>query len=326
MKPEQKLASPATPVWSVLKAMHLGKRERQEDAAGFWEKRDDGTLFAVVADGAGGHGGGAEAAAAAVSEAEKCWQAGIGQGGAPEFLADWMSKAHDAVNRSISAKHADARTVAVALLVRGNRADWVHAGDCRLYHFRQGKLLSRTRDDSVVQVLFEKGEIAEEEMGTHEDQNRLLQAIGGTEPPKPRRGGADLEVGDVFILCSDGLWERLQAEEITGLVNTTQSLRRETLDQTLQLAVNRGEAKADNASVVMACFDEKHPPQSSLPTRRGFREAFTILVLAYIAAVASFGLLREKVTRLWQKYSPPVLQPPTPKPAWLNHHPPQTNK
>jgi serine/threonine protein phosphatase PrpC len=322
MKPEQKLASPATPVWSVLKAMHLGKRERQEDAVGFWEKRDDGTLFAVVADGAGGHGGGAEAAAAAVSEAEKCWQAGTGQGGAPEFLADWMSKAHDAVNRSISSKYADARTVAVALLVRGNRADWVHAGDCRLYHFRQGKLLSRTRDDSVVQVLFEKGEIAEEEMGTHEDQNRLLQAIGGSEPPKPRSGGADLEPEDVLLLCSDGFWERLKPEEMAYLVNSPRS---ETLEKTLQLAVDRGKAKADNASVIMACFDEKHPPQTSLPTRRGFREAFAFLILASVAALAAFGLLREKVTRLWQKYSTPVLQPPIPGPGWLNH-PPQTNK
>jgi serine/threonine protein phosphatase PrpC len=101
-----------------------------------------------------------------------------------------MGKAHDAVNRSARLQHADARTVAVALLVQGTRADWVHAGDCRLYHFRAGKLLTRTRDDSVVQVLFENGEITEEEMGTHEDQNRLLQAIGGGEPPKPRHGSA----------------------------------------------------------------------------------------------------------------------------------------
>jgi PPM family protein phosphatase len=255
MKPDHKSASISALSWSVLKAMHTGKRERQEDAAGFWEKRDDGTLFAVVADGAGGHGGGAEAAAAAVSEAEKCWQDWTGQGGASEFLADWMIKAHAAVNRSICSKHADARTVAVALLVRGNRADWVHAGDCRLYHFRQGKLASRTRDDSVVQVLFEKGEIAEEEMGTHEDQNRLLQAIGGSEPPKPRHGGADLKPADVLLLCSDGFWERLKPEEMAYLINSPGSQRSWILEKTLQLAVDRGEAKADNGSVIMIHLD-----------------------------------------------------------------------
>ena len=274
MKPDQKSTPPSAPAWLVLKAMHLGKRERQEDAVGVWEKKDDRTLFAVVADGAGGHGGGAEASTAAVAEAETCWQAWTGQGSAPEFLAAWLSKAHDAVNRSVRHQHADARTVAVALLVQGNRADWVHAGDCRLYHFRQGKLLSRTRDDSVVQVLFEKGEIAEEEMGTHEDQNRLLQAIGGSEPPKPRRGGADIETEDVLILCSDGFWERLKPEEIAELVITPLNLRSEALEKALQLAVDRGEAKADNGSVVMACFGEWQPSQTS-STRRGCRGAWT---------------------------------------------------
>lgn len=325
MKPDHKSASISAPYWSVLKAMHIGKRERQEDAAGFWEKRDDGTLFAVVADGAGGHGGGAEAAAAAVSEAEKCWQARTGQGGATEFLANWMSKAHDAVNQTVRHQHADARTVAVALLVRGNRADWVHAGDCRLYHFRQGKLLSRTRDDSVVQVLFEKGEIAEEEMGTHEDQNRLLQAIGGSEPPKPRRGGADIEPEDVLILCSDGFWERLKPEEIADLANTPRNLRSEKLEKTLQLSVDRGEAKADNGSVIMACFDEKHSPQASSSRRRACRVALVLLIVASIAALAAFGLLPDKITRLWQKYSTHIHQPTFTEPAKDNQSP-QTNK
>jgi serine/threonine protein phosphatase PrpC len=325
MKPDQNSTPPSAPAWSVLKAMHLGKRERQEDAAGFWEKKDDGILFAVVADGAGGHGGGAEASTAAVAEAEKCWQAWTGQGSTPEFLANWMSKAHDAVNRSVRHLHADARTVAVALLVHGNRADWVHAGDCRLYHFRQGKLLTRTRDDSVVQVLFEKGEIAEEEMGTHEDQNRLLQAIGGSEPPKPRHGGADIEPEDVLILCSDGFWERLKPEEIAELIITPRNLRNEALEKALQLAVERGAAKADNASVIMTCFDEKNPSQASPSTRRGCRGPLVFLIVAAVAALAAFGLFREQFTRLWQKCSTPVVQPPLPEPAKVNQSP-QTNQ
>lgn len=324
MKEEPKSPPHLAPDWSVLKAMHLGMRERQEDAAGFWEERDDATtMLAVVADGAGGHGGGAEASAAAVAEAERCWQSWTKEGSAPEFLTHWMRKAHDAVNLSVRQQHADARTVAVALLVQGNRADWVHAGDCRLYHFRQGKLLSRTRDDSVVQVLFEKGEIAEEEMGTHEDQNRLLQAIGGNEPPKPRCGGASIEPEDVLLLCSDGFWERLKPEEIIALVNTPRNLRSETLERTLQLAVDRGETKADNASVILACFGEKHPSQNSFSRRPGCQAALIILLVASLTALAAFSLLREKTTRLWQNFSSPVLRPLITDPAGLNH-PPKT--
>jgi serine/threonine protein phosphatase PrpC len=325
MNPDLKSAAPSTPGWSALKAMHLGKRERQEDAADFWEKKDDGVLFAVVADGAGGHGGGAEASTAAVAEAEKCWQVWTGQGSAAEFLADWMRKAHDAVNRCVRHQYAEARTVAVALMVHGDRADWVHAGDCRLYHFRQGKLLSRTRDDSVVQVLFEKGEIAEDEMGTHEDQNRLLQAIGGNDPPKPRRGGADIEPEDVLILCSDGFWERLKPEEIAELVTTPQHLRNETLEKALQLAVDRGAAKADNGSVIMSYFDEWHPPKASPSTRWGCRGPLVFLIVAAVAALAAFGLFRAQVTKLWQKYSTPIVQPTLTEPAKANQSP-QINK
>lgn len=325
MKPEHQSLPPLAPDWSVLKALHLGKRERQEDAADFWEKRADGTLFAVVADGAGGHGGGAEASTAAVAEAARCWQSWGKEGSAPEFLADWMSKAHDAVNRSVRHQHADARTVAVALLVQGNRADWVHAGDCRLYHFRQGKLLSRTRDDSVVQVLFEKGEIAEEEMGTHEDQNRLLQALGGSEPPKPRCGGADVKPEDVLLLCSDGFWERVKPEEMIDLINTPRNLQREMLERTLQLAVDRGEAKADNGSVIMACFGEKHPPQTSSSSKQpGSRMGLVFLTVASLVALTAFGPLREKITQVWRKYSTPALQPILPNPSKVPA--PQTNR
>lgn len=255
MKP----APPSAPVsnlgWSILKDMHVGRRERQEDAVGVWENRDQGTLFAVVADGAGGHGGGAEASSAAVAEAGKCWEAWAARENTADFLTDWLARAHKAVNRSVRQKHLDARTVAVALHVQKGRAEWVHAGDCRLYHFRQGILLSRTRDDSVVQVLYEKGEITEEDMGTHEDQNRLLQAIGGSEPPRPRRGSADLEPDDVLLLCSDGFWERLKPEEMASLTTNPRHLRKKSLAKTLRIAVDRGEAKADNASVVMIHFD-----------------------------------------------------------------------
>lgn len=304
MKPDPQTSLIPAPTWSVLKAMHIGMRERQEDAAAFWESNDGGTLFAVVADGAGGHGGGTEASHAAVAEAGKCWEQWTNDGNPPEFLADWMRKAHDAVNLSVRHQHADARTVAVALLLRGNQADWVHAGDCRLYHFGQGRLLTRTRDDSVVQVLFEKGEITEEEMGTHEDQNRLLQAIGGSEPPRPRRGSANLEPEDVLLLCSDGFWERLKLEELEGLVATPQKLRAKMLEKTLQLAVKRGGGKSDNASVIMI-FPGGIEKESSI-MNSCWRVLLCVLVAAAVLAIfTAFGPMREKFRELKQKFQSP---------------------
>lgn len=242
--------------WQTVTAMHVGKRSRQEDALGVWLDAHGSTLFAVVADGAGGHGGGAEASTAAIGEAKRQWENRSKDEASTEFLRSWMAHAHEAVNQEARRKDADARTVTVALFAHGNRAAWAHAGDCRLYHIRNQDILSRTRDDSVVQVLFEQGAISEAEMGSHEDQNRLLQALGGDDAPKPRLGGAEIELGDVLLLCSDGFWENLEPSEITQLAANPPGRWGKALEAAVQLAVQRGGQKADNTSVIMARFDE----------------------------------------------------------------------
>lgn len=301
------------PVWHAVRAVHVGARERQEDASGCWQTPDSENLFAIVADGAGGHGGGAEASAAAVEAAAAKWAARDSLKDGAAFLTEWMSAAHDAVNQKACQQHADARTVAVALLLRGNRADWVHAGDCRLYHFRQGRLLSRTRDDSVVQLLFEQGEISEADMGTHADQNRLLQAIGGKEAPTPRKGSAVAEPGDVFLLCSDGFWERLKPEELTALISSPPQGRQQCLEQTLKTAVDRGGDKADNASVILCDF--------GAPRRRGGGITRNVLLaaLAAVTAACLFALPLETVKaelgRFWQQLSAKARQPATAPPT-----------
>ena len=116
--------------------------------------------------------------------------------------------------------------------------------------------LSEARGDpllgsvSVVQVLFEQGEITEAEMGHHEDQNRLLQALGGDEAPKARLGGADLAPGDALILCSDGFWENLEAVDLAELAASPPHRRRRALRNAVKKAVTRGGARADNTSVI----------------------------------------------------------------------------
>jgi len=239
----------------AVQGIDQGGRDEQQDAVGAWQSADGRAFFAVVADGAGGHGGGAEAAAAAVAEARLMFEAVEGHPEALEdgerFLSKWMERAHQRVNRETGETFRDARTVVAALLIFDGRADWVHAGDCRVYHFREGRQLSRTRDDSVVQVLFEQGEITEAEMGTHEDQNRLLQALGGKETPKPRLGGAEIGPDDVFLLCSDGFWENLDPEEIAGVASSPRSAWRSTLNQAVKVAVERGGHGADNTSALL---------------------------------------------------------------------------
>ncbi|MDP4898339.1 MAG: serine/threonine-protein phosphatase [Akkermansiaceae bacterium] len=252
---------------AVTSSISQGAREYQEDAYGHWADATGKHSFTVVADGAGGHGGGAEAAQAAIEYSAKAWaQSSPKTLADPEvFLTGWMKNAHLAVNEAAAKIPCSARAVVVACLTDGTKAHWVHAGDSRLLRFHKGRLAERTRDDSVVQVLFERGDITEEQMGTHPDQSRLLQSLGGEDSPRPRPGSSAVGAGDVLILCSDGFWEHLKQEELEILSATPPATRQKALDDAVAEAVRRAGAKADNTTAVMISFDEEeNGRQSSL--------------------------------------------------------------
>ena len=288
---------------SLAMSIHQGKRDHQEDACGHWFDPENGRLFAVVADGAGGHGGGAEASQAAITCSAKVWQQSSADALVdPEaFLTEWMERAHAAVNEAAAKIHRSARAVVVACLTDGRSAHWVHAGDCRLLRFHHGKLVERTRDDSVVQVLFERGDITEEEMGTHPDQSRLLQSLGGEDTPSPRLGNASLESGDVLILCSDGFWEHLKTAELEKLAAAPPAKRQRALDLAVKEAVSRAGYKADNTTALMIADDKNG--------RSGLSPVWCFLLL--FAVLAGCAVVLQKsgelgyLKQLWEKWRQP---------------------
>ena len=125
-------------------------------------------------------------------------------------------------------------------------------------------ILKRTRDDSVVEVLFERGDITEEEMGSHPDQNRLLQSLGGKEAPTPREDSATMLAGDRLLLCTDGLWEYLKKEEI-AVMGQTSSLESE-IKSAVQKSVARAGDSADNTSAAVVSFNSTSRPLAAPPS------------------------------------------------------------
>jgi serine/threonine protein phosphatase PrpC len=327
------LPSTRQPRIAVMSSISQGTREYQEDACGHWADPAGTRLFAVVADGAGGHGGGADAARVAIASAKMTWEkSSAGDLAEPaDFLAKWMAAAHRAVNEESARIRRSARAVVVACLTDDSTAHWVHAGDCRLLRFREGKLVERTRDDSVVQVLFERGDITEEEMGTHPDQSRLLQSLGGEEPPSPRPGNAEVAAGDVLILCSDGFWEHLKREELEKLVAEPPARRQRALDQAVAQAVRRGGQKADNTTALMITFGETKGGGSG----SGIRWALLLLLAALAGAGVAllWGGCYGGWKELWRKIEQAISQSGTPSaahglaagrmpaPQWTGHPP-----
>ncbi len=188
-----------------------GGRPYNEDAAGHW--RSDAQLCCALADGAGGHGGGDLASRLAVQEFIARFAA-LPDKDAPA-LGDLIRQTNEALirQRRPDSPSADMHSTLVCLVIDafGHRAHWAHAGDSRLYWFRQGKLLSRTRDHSVVQSLMDAGLIGVGDVRTHPQRSELSSALGVASELLEVTSGArvPIEAGDVFLLCTDGLWEYL---------------------------------------------------------------------------------------------------------------------
>ena len=106
------------------------------------------------------------------------------------------------------------KTTAVALYISGSQARWCHIGDSRLYHYYNGELKDYTRDHSVCQVAVRMGEITRREIPGHPDRSKILRALGSERIEPELHPVVTLDKGfHAFLLCSDGLWERLQEDE-----------------------------------------------------------------------------------------------------------------
>lgn len=200
----------------------VGGRRCNEDACGHTHTVD--TLCCVLADGAGGHGGGDTASQLAVQL----------------LLQDFMAHPPasgtelEALLRATNQAVIDARvpgtataqmhsTVVVLLLdFVGQRALWAHAGDSRLYWLRGGRIVARSRDHSVVQALVDAGLVDLSELREHPRRSELTSALGVVDEQMTVdvSGQAQpVQPGDVFLLCSDGLWEHVDDTQIEAALD-----------------------------------------------------------------------------------------------------------
>ncbi len=189
-----------------------GGRKYNEDACGYWSSERQ--FCCILADGAGGHGGGDIASRLAVQSLLSGFAQSPSASG-PE-LTRLMRQTNQAVldGRVAGTAQEDMHTTVVCLVIDffDGRADWVHSGDSRLYWFRGARVMERTRDHSFVETLVDAGVIREDEIRTHPKRSVLLSALGKEDDELELSASTSSRVvngGDVFLLCSDGVWEYL---------------------------------------------------------------------------------------------------------------------
>lgn len=195
-----------------------GARAYNEDRLGW---AGEGPGYWALADGLGGHQGGGRAAGLAV-EAALASLAHSAAARMEDRLKQAVSDAHARVraHQKLEANHSAMRTTLVVLGVSRDDMAWAHTGDSRLYHFRDGRLLWRTRDHSVVQLLVSAGEIAEADMTRHPERSRLISSLGGDNSLLigVRSAAVPPRQGDVLLLGSDGLWEHFDGDQLEAAV------------------------------------------------------------------------------------------------------------
>lgn len=201
--------------FSVFQVSRIGGREINEDRMGYSYTSAAG-LF-LVADGMGGHPEGEVASQLALQVMSAMFQE-VAQPELPDcglFLANAVNAAHRRILRYASEKKMpDApRTTIVAAIVQAGAVTWIHCGDSRLYLVRDGRLLARTKDHSMVEKRLSAG--IGEKVPEFANRNILFTCLGSPSRPMFEVAGpVVLQQGDRLLLCSDGLWSSLSDAEI----------------------------------------------------------------------------------------------------------------
>ena len=214
-----------------------GGREVNEDSTAV--ARTPEGACCILADGLGGHGMGEVASRLVCDEAARMFRERTG-GTVEEYLRTAFETAQASLMAAQEERGAQdkMKTTMVVLATDESTVQWGHIGDSRLYYFKNNRLVSRTLDHSVPQMLVASGEIREKDIRHHEDRNRLLRVMGISwrkktyeiAPPIP------FDENQAFLLCSDGFWEYIEEAEMAAFLarSATPSQWLERMEQEVQ--------------------------------------------------------------------------------------------
>lgn len=233
-------------------AQHQGDRKEQQDRVSLVpHPKGGGVALAVVADGMGGHTGGVLAAQQVIHTAGSNLGQFSARTEAPRTLLESsLHEAHLLIKASRFINEKDPHSTAVMLLLQPGKVSWAHCGDSRFYRFRGDRLVFRTTDHSYVEQLVARGKITPEQALVHPNRNILVTSLGGDETPRIDFGEADdLQAGDSFLLCSDGLWGYFGEAELGGVIAAYSA--REASELLIGRARTRAKGEGDNVSLVI---------------------------------------------------------------------------
>ena len=214
---------------------------------------DQGGVLLAVADGMGGANAGEVASQIAIEQLGCGLTAPSQQDDPRSRLSYGIKSANRAIRHAAqeTSSKAGMGTTITAILVNGKRGDIAQVGDSRAYLIRGDTMKQLTKDQSLVQLLVDAGQLTEEEAMHSPQRNVILQALGAQDDVTPDLSEIILDDGDTILLCTDYLMQKVTTREVLELVRDTSSLA-EVCRALVSLANERG--GQDNITALMASF------------------------------------------------------------------------
>ncbi|PPA72100.1 Stp1/IreP family PP2C-type Ser/Thr phosphatase [Jeotgalibacillus proteolyticus] len=227
-------------------------RQLNEDAGGVYIN-PSGQLLAVVADGMGGHRAGDVASLMAVEKIEKLWATGP-EISKPVEAEKWLKSSIEEINKVLynhSIHHADCEgmgTTIVAAICTREFVTLGNVGDSRGYIVSEQKIRQITEDHSFVNALVQSGEISKSDAEHHPRKNLLLKSLGSNGLVNPTISTITVEEGDIILLCSDGLSNKIDEQLMAAAASQTMELQQRASKLVNQANLNGGE---DNITIAI---------------------------------------------------------------------------
>jgi len=159
------------------------------------------------------------------------------------------------VGRAVPSRKGMGTTLSSVILLQ-DKAYIVQVGDSRVYRLRDGVLLRMTKDHTWIEEAIEAGIVQPSEIDTHPYRHVITRAISTEGEVKPDIFKHDLQVGDIFMICSDGLTNHVQDETICEVLN--ENMPPEAVWKLVGLALQGG--GTDNTTVIVLRVDELITP------------------------------------------------------------------
>ena len=224
------------------------KRKQNEDAAWFDEKRG---VF-VVADGMGGHLAGEVASQMAIDAVRR--MAARHKKPSVDLLKKTVLGAHERIYLHAQG-HAECAGMGttISMMWRGGGYMYIaHVGDSRIYRLRDGHMEQITQDHSLVQELVNQGVLTPELAAHHPMRNVITRAVGTDEGVEVDLFTKERKLGDIWLLCTDGLSGMVPDEDIARILRT--KAPEAAADALLQTALDNG--GRDNVTFVILKDEE----------------------------------------------------------------------